>query len=73
MAPRKMADDRISRMRASGTDAPVMYSELQAEYKTRAEIAKHLCNRCNELGKMQFDENGKPLSEEKKDEIALRA
>lgn len=42
-------------------DAPVMYSELSAKYKSRDEIAKYLCNRCNELGKMQFDENGNPL------------
>ena len=39
-------------------DAPVMYSELVEKYGTRAEIAKRLCERCNELGKMRFDENG---------------
>ena len=54
-------------------DAPVMYSELYERYKSRAEIAKQLCKRCNELGKMQFDENGKPLSEEKEELTALRA
>ena len=39
-------------------DAPVMYSELAKKLSGRAEIARYLCNRCNELGKMQFDENG---------------
>lgn len=38
-------------------DAPVMYSELKGRYKTRTEIARHLCDRCNELGRMYFDEN----------------
>ena len=38
-------------------DAPVMYSELKGKYKTRTEIARHLCDRCNELGRMYFDEN----------------
>ncbi len=38
-------------------DSPVMYSELKATYQSREAIAKYLCNRCNELGKMQFDEN----------------
>lgn len=42
-------------------DAPVMYSTLCAKYKSREEIAKYLCNRCNELGKMQFDENGNQI------------
>lgn len=46
-------------------DAPVMYSQLSAKYKSRDEIAKYLCNRCNELGKMQFDANGKPLEAKK--------
>ena len=35
-------------------DAPVKYSELLEKYKTRDEIAKQLCLRCNELGKMEF-------------------
>ena len=47
-------------------DAPVKYSELSEKYKSREEIAKYLCNRCNELGKMQFDENGKPIEEKQK-------
>ena len=38
-------------------DKPVMYSRLKESFKTREEIAKHLVERCNELGKMQFDDN----------------
>ena len=49
-------------------DDPVMYSELSAKYKSRDQIASYLCNRCNELGKMQFDENGKLIKEYKKEE-----
>ena len=45
-------------------DAPVSYSELAKKYNSREEIAHYLCNRCNELGKIQFDENGKPISDE---------
>ena len=54
-------------------DAPINYSELSAKYKNREEIAKYLCNRCNELGRMQFDENGKPIdaqNEQKKIKLA---
>jgi 1-acyl-sn-glycerol-3-phosphate acyltransferase len=47
-------------------DAPVMYSELCARYNSREQIAKYLCNRCNELGKMQFDENGKQMEKREK-------
>ena len=36
-------------------DAPVRFSELSDKYKSREEIAKHLCNRCNELGRMHLD------------------
>ena len=36
-------------------DAPVTYSELLGKYGTRVEIAKYLCERCNELGKMELD------------------
>lgn len=46
-------------------DAPVMYSALCAKYKSREEIAKYLCNRCNELGKMQFDKNGNQIKNSK--------
>ena len=42
-------------------DAPIMYSDLCATYKNRTEIARYLCSRCNELGKMQFDKHGKPI------------
>lgn len=49
-------------------DAPIQYSELSAKCKSRAQIAKYLCDRCNELGKMQFDQDGKPIvSQEKKE------
>lgn len=48
-------------------DAPVQYSALCAKYKSREQIAKYLCNRCNELGKMQFDEDGKPTNEQNED------
>jgi len=37
-------------------DAPVLYSELKAKYGTKEEVAKALVARCNELGKMKFDE-----------------
>ena len=33
-----------------------MYSKLVKEHKTREEISKVLLSRCNELGKMEFDE-----------------
>ena len=36
-------------------DKPVRYSELTEKYGSRREIAKQLCLRCNELGKMNFD------------------
>ena len=48
-------------------DAPVNYSQLKEKYKTREEISRQLCLRCNELGKMdisQFDEE--PKKEDKK-------
>ena len=37
-------------------DKPVLYSELVKNGASREEIAKRLCQRCNELGKMTFDE-----------------
>ncbi len=37
-------------------DAPVKFSELIKNSETREEIAKKLCDRCNELGQMKFDE-----------------
>lgn len=36
-------------------DAPVYYSELAKDGATRREIAERLVNRCNMLGKMNFD------------------
>ncbi|MBQ9744259.1 MAG: hypothetical protein IJW19_03950 [Clostridia bacterium] len=36
-------------------DKPVMYSELSARENSKEKIAKALCDRCNELGKMSFD------------------
>ena len=35
-------------------DKPVLYSELSAKYETKEDIAKVLCDRCNELGKMEI-------------------
>ncbi len=46
-------------------DKPIFASELFANNEDRATIAKMLCDRCNELGKMQFDENGNGIKEEK--------
>ena len=45
-------------------DAPVKYSELFERYGSRTEIAKALCDRCNELGKMEFDDNGNPINKQ---------
>ena len=38
-------------------DKPVKFSELNYKYQTKEEIAKALCVRCNELGKMLNKEN----------------
>jgi hypothetical protein len=35
-------------------DKPVLYSELSAKFETKEDIAKVLCDRCNELGKMEI-------------------
>jgi len=35
-------------------DAPRKYSEIKEQYKSRDEISKQLCLRCNELGKMDL-------------------
>ena len=48
-------------------DAPVKYSELCANGEDRTTIAKRLLERCNELGKMEFDE--KFIEETKKKNI----
>lgn len=37
-------------------DKPVMFSELTKNGETKEDICKTLCARCNELGKMTFDE-----------------
>lgn len=36
-------------------DKPVLYSQLSSNGETREEIARNLVERCNALGKMQFD------------------
>ena len=38
-------------------DKPVKYSKLKEEYKTRDKISKVLLDRCNDLGKMTFEED----------------
>ena len=45
-------------------DAPVMYSELTKNGESREEVALKLLNRCNELGKMTFNESVKDDDEE---------
>lgn len=37
-------------------DAPIKFSELQAKFSTREEIAEYLLNRCNALGKYTAEE-----------------
>lgn len=37
-------------------DKPVQYSQLKAEGLSRSQITQRLLRRCNELGKMRFDE-----------------
>ncbi len=46
-------------------DAPIMYSALLEKFKTRDEITKQLCLRCNELGKITADELNKNNEENK--------
>ena len=36
-------------------DKPVLYSELCQKYSGKEEICKALCDRCNELGKITYD------------------
>lgn len=38
-------------------DKPVLFSQLSANGATREMIAETLCNRCNELGRMTFDDS----------------
>lgn len=47
-------------------DAPVKYSELAKGGATRADIAKRLLDRCNELGRMTFDKSEKVEQKELK-------
>ena len=47
-------------------DKPVKYSTIK-QGKDRKEIAKLLCDRCNELGKMEFEKSDAPLLENKQD------
>ena len=47
-------------------DKPVLYSKLVSKYSTRKEIARALCDRCNELGRMQFEEAEENASEQNK-------
>jgi hypothetical protein len=67
-------------------DKPVLYSELSAKLETKEDIAKVLCDRCNELGKMEIfvepkkdatdvaEETEEPtVIEEVKDEIEAEA
>ena len=51
-------------------DKPVLYSELSASGKSRSEIAKELCDRCNALGKMKLDADGADVGENKKAKIS---
>ena len=50
-------------------DKPVKYSELKNKYASRDEIAKQLCLRCNELGKMQLNEDKTAVIIEENKEI----
>ncbi len=45
-------------------DKPILYSKLKEGGKTRAEISARLLDRCNELGRMTFDEKGVTVEEE---------
>ncbi len=51
-------------------DAPIKYSELAKGGATRADIAKRLLDRCNELGRMTFDKSEK--AEQKELKIATK-
>lgn len=45
-------------------DEPIMLSELLRKYNSKEEICEALCNRCNELGKMTFEEKSEESEEE---------
>jgi len=38
-------------------DNPIYYSTLKQKFTNKKEIAEHLKNRCNELGKISYDKN----------------
>lgn len=46
-------------------DAPVKYSELIKDGATREEISKKLLDRCNELGRMEFENKKKSKNQRK--------
>ena len=50
-------------------DAPIKYSELAKNGATRAQIAKRLLDRCNELGRMTFENKE---NEEKEPQLATK-
>lgn len=50
-------------------DKPVLYSELRKDGATREEIAQRLLERCNELGRMTFEESGE--EEKVEEEVAV--
>ncbi len=43
-------------------DAPILYSQLTQKGESKEEICRKLTARCNELGKMQFDEGERPVA-----------
>ena len=45
-------------------DKPVLYSELTANGETKEQVLERLLNRCNELGKMQFNRTNEKAIEE---------
>ena len=51
-------------------DRPAMLSEVFAEGKSREQIASELCNRCNELGKMDLTARKEEAEEESVEAIA---
>lgn len=48
---------------------PVKYSELIADGSNREQVAQKLLERCNELGRMQFDDKGKAVK--KRERVTL--
>ena len=45
-------------------DKPIMYSELSFDCSTREQVAKKLLDRCNYLGRMEFDKEGNLLKKD---------